>query len=85
MAGKNLGELVAFKNLVGKTLANCIELFLSSSIRANHSHATLKLKTTIFYFIIRCGIKMVCAFAVSSVVKGHHEYKDVWNAFSDGA
>jgi len=25
-----------------------------------------------------CGAKMVHAFAVSSVVRGYHEYKDVW-------
>ena len=28
---------------------------------------------------------MVHAFAVSSVVSGYHEHKDVWNARNDGA
>ena len=45
----------------------------------------LKLKTTIVYFIITCGVKMMGAFAVSSVVRGHHKYKDAWNAPSRGA
>ena len=62
-----------FKNLVGKTLANCNELFLSSLIKTCNA----KLKTTIIYFIIMCGAKTVHAFAVSMVVRGYHEYKDV--------
>ena len=32
-----------------------------------------------------CGVKMVHMFAVSSVVRGHREYKDIWNAPNDGA
>ena len=34
----------------------------------------LNLKTTIIYFIITCGAKMVHTFAVSSAVRGYHEY-----------
>ena len=51
---------------MGKTLANCNKLSLSL-IKTRHA----KFKTTIVYFIITCGIKIVCAFAVSSVVKGN--------------
>ena len=40
----------------------------------------VNLKITIVYFIIMCSAKAVCAFVVSSVVRGYHEYKDVWNA-----
>ena len=59
---------------------NCKELSLSSSIKTRHSNAMLNLKTTIVYFIITHGTKMVHTFAASSVVRGYHEYKDVWNA-----
>jgi len=44
----------------------------------HHSHTTLNFKTTIVYFVITCGAKIVHTFAVSSVVRGYHEYKDVW-------
>ena len=54
-----------FKNLVGKTLANCILVFFK---KTQHSHTHVK--TTIVYFIITCGAKIVCSFAVSSVVRG---------------
>ena len=54
-----------------------------SSIKTCHSHDMLNLKTTIVYFIIMCSARMVRAFAVSSVVGGYHEYKDVWNAPND--
>ena len=74
----------SFKNLVRKTMTNCNELFLSSLIKISQSHIALKLNTTIIYFIIRCSVKMVCAFAMLGMVRGHHEYKDVWNVPSDG-
>ena len=48
-------------------------------------HVTLNLKTTIVYFIIMCGAKMVRVFAVSSVVRQYYGYKGVWNAPNDGA
>ena len=74
-----------FKNLVGKTLVNWNELTFSSSIKRHHLHATLNLKTTIVYFIIMCKTKMVHTFAVSNVVRGYHECKDIWSAPNDGA
>ena len=37
-------------------------------------HIKLNLKTTVIYFTITCGAKMVHAFAVSIVVRGYHEY-----------
>ena len=83
--GRKLWLTGRFKNLVGKTLANCSELSLSSLIKSRCPHAMLKLKTTIAYFTITCGFKLVHAFAVSSVMRGHHKYKDVWNAPIDGA
>ena len=45
----------------------------------------LNLKTTIIYFMITFSAKIVHTFAVSSMVKGYHKYKDVWNAPSDRA
>ena len=39
----------------------------------------------IVYFTITCSAKMMHIFAVSSVVKGYHKYKDVWNTPIDGA
>ena len=69
--------------VVRKILANCNELSLSSLITTRHSRITLHLKTTMVYFIITCGIKMVCLFTVSSVVRVH-KYKDVCNAPNDG-
>ena len=75
--------------VAGKTLANsyCNELSLSSSIKTCHSHATLNLKNynNIVYFIITCGVKMMYTFAVSSVMRGYHKYKDVWSAPIDRA
>ena len=59
---------------------NCNELSLTSLIKTRHSHTTLNLKTTVIYFIIMCGAKMIRAFALSSVVRGYHEFKDAWNA-----
>ena len=64
--GVKLWRIGNFKNLAGKTLANCNKLSLSSSIKTCHA----KFKTTIVYFIITCGVKIVFAFAVSSVVRG---------------
>ena len=69
-----------FKNLVRKTLVNCNELSFSSLIKIRHSHATIDLKTTIIYFIIMCSAKIVHEFAVTSVIRRYHKYKDVWNA-----
>ena len=50
-------------------MANCNELSLSASIETCHSHATLNLKATIIYCIVTCGVKTMCAFAMSSVVR----------------
>ena len=66
MEGENW-QIGNFKNSVGKTLANCNELFLFSSITTLKCHA--KFKTTIIYFVNACVAKMVHAFAVSSVVR----------------
>ena len=73
-----------YKTMVGKTLANSNELSLSPSIKTCHLGTTLNLNIKFTYFIITCSIKMVCAFGVSSLVRGHHDYKDVWNAPNDG-
>ena len=68
--GGKLWQIDNFKNLVGKTLANCNELSLSFLTKTCLLHAMLNLKTTIGYFIIMCSTKMVIAFVVSSVVRG---------------
>ena len=71
--GENFGELVALRiwwEKPGKLLANCNKLSLSSLIKTCHSHGMLNLKLHLFYFIITCGNRMVCAFAASSVVRG---------------
>ena len=78
MVGENFGKLVTLRM---KTLVNRNELSLTSSIRT--PHAMLNLKTTIIYLIIMCSAKMVHLFAVSSVVRGYHKYKDVWSASID--
>ena len=66
--GKTLAnwQLGNFKNLVEKTLANCNELSLSSSINTHRSHNLLHLKPQLF---IMCSTKMVHTFAVSSVAR----------------
>ena len=46
-----------FKNLAGKTLANCNESSLSSSIKTCHSHATLNLKLRSFTLSSRVVLK----------------------------
>ena len=43
-----------FKNLAGKTLVNCNELSLSSSIKTCHLRATLKLKPQSLILSIDC-------------------------------
>ena len=67
--GGKLWRIGNFKNLVGKTLANCNELPLVFLDENTPLVRHAKLKTTIVYFIITCRGKMVHAFAVSSVVR----------------
>ena len=54
VAGENW-RITNFKNLAGKTLANCNQSSLSSLNEACRA----KFKATIIYFIITCGAKMV--------------------------
>ena len=63
------------------TLANCNESSLSSLIKTPLTHH-IKFKTTIVYFIITCGAKMVSIFAVhikcgEGVTLGMTSIKDV--------
>ena len=86
VAGENFGELVTLRIWWGKLWRIAMNYpFLLRLKHTTRIRATLNLKTTIVYFIITCGAKMVCTFAVSSVVRGYHEYKDVWSAPKDGA
>ena len=46
-----------FKNLAGKTLANCNKLSMSSSIKTHHWHATLNLKPQPFILSSHVALK----------------------------
>ena len=59
--GGKLWRIGNFKNLVGKTLANCNESSLSSSIKTHHSHAMLNLKPQSFILSSRVALKW-CAY-----------------------
>ena len=56
--------------VMGKALANCNELSLSSLVKTSHLYTMLNLQLAGIYFIITCGTKMVYTFALLSVVRG---------------
>ena len=56
---------------MGKTLANCNKLSLSSSIKTCHLHVMLNLKPESFILSSHVVLKIMCVFEVSSLVKGN--------------
>ena len=68
--GGKLWQIGNFKNLVGKTVAYCNELSMSSSSKTCHSNTMLNLNVLLFILSSYAALKiMVRVFVVSSVVR----------------